>query len=69
VAHSIDWEPIDELLFDRRVLDAIAHYREAVGCGLQQATTDVPQRIGWLMEHESERFRVPLEGYGDGFYS
>jgi hypothetical protein len=63
------WSVADRFLFDGRILDALKHLREMRGLSLRDAIVAVDERVTFLKANKAERFTVPLESYGQGFYS
>ena len=68
---SVDtWEIVDDLLFQRVILGAVNVLRDRDGPpSLMDAVELVDHRVTHLMLTKPERFTVPLEGYGSGFYT
>jgi hypothetical protein len=63
------WTVADRFLFDGRIIEAVEHLREVGSVPLQEAIVAVDERVGFLKANQAERFTVPLETYGQGFYS
>ena len=59
----------DRILFDRRIVEALVHLQEVGGLSLHDAIVAVNERVGFLKANHTECFTVPLETYGQDFYS
>ena len=64
---EIDWQTIDELLFDNNVLVALKTMRIETGCGVNQLLDLVHARFDKLAAEYPERFRCDIKTYWDGY--
>lgn len=63
------WSVADRFLFDGRIIRALEHLAEVGGLSLGNAIDAVDERVAFLKANHAVGFTVPLETYGQGFYS
>ena len=63
------WKRTDSLLFEGVRIQAVQAFREDFGLSLRKAIEHVGARFSYLVDHQQDRFQVPLADYWDGFYS
>ena len=76
ISHDVQVEPdsdrwgrVDEHLYCGERLRAVVVARDDFGLSLPEAIEAIGARWETLKSAFPERFRVPLDGYWDGFYS
>ena len=64
---KVDWVGIDEDIFARRIIDAVAKVQARDRCAFRDALQQIRARHDRLRGREPERFRVAPEEYWEGF--
>jgi hypothetical protein len=64
-----DWQGIDDLILQRRILNALQAIRERTGCGLRDALAAMSERYEFLRACRPDEFAVSEAEYWEGFYS
>jgi hypothetical protein len=66
---QLDWGAIDPLIFDGRIVEGMIAIRKVTRDGIREAIDCYSERYRLLRDSRPEKFKVPHEGYWDGFYS
>ncbi|MEV4756792.1 hypothetical protein AB0J86_16990 [Micromonospora sp. NPDC049559] len=63
------WQPIDDLIVQRRIIAGMQAIRQAEGCSLEQAISLFVERYELLRQRRPDDFEVSHDGYWHGVYT